>query len=479
MRCLALAQAWKRTGGAVTFVMSEGLLGIEARIRSEGFLLQTLSQGVEATAHDFVQAALSTGAPIAVLDGYGFGATEQLTLSDAGVRVLTVDDYVHASGYPVRWVLNQNAYAVAEMYAETNARLLLGSDFALLRNEFLPWMGWKRSIPDRCRKILITIGGSDPDNLSEKILQSFEFMGRKDLEIVLVVGGGNPHLATVQAATERCSVPVRIVQSVQDMPALMAGADLAISGAGGTSYELCYMGLPSLLLIIADNQRRTAEKLHQLGVAMNAGASRDFHPESFAGLVTTLLESPQRRDAMSQSGRDLADGLGSERVRAALADRELTLRFARERDCRLLFEWATDAVARAASFHSDEILWEDHTRWFAERLQDRCSVIYIGENAAGEPVGLVRFQVKGDRAVLSVNVARNYRGEGWGTELITFSTRKLVRTKSVEQIQAFVKPGNQASVRLFQAAGFRLAGNERVSGQDALLFTWGNGTHVD
>lgn len=478
MRCLALAQAWKRSGGAVTFLVPGGLTGIEARIRAEGIRLETLPKDCGSSAQAFIQAALSTGARIAVLDGYGFGASEQSRLSDAGVRVLMVDDYGHASSYPACWILNQNAYALPEMYAGTNARLLLGSNLALLRDEFLPWIGWRRPIPDRYRKLLITIGGSDPDNASEKILQSFGFM-EKDLEIVLVVGGGNPHLRDVQVASERCPVPVRVVQSVQDMPALMAWADVAISGAGGTSYELCYMGLPSLLLIIAENQRRTAERLDQLGVAVNAGTSREFHPESFASLLMALLESPQRREAMSQGARELVDGLGSERVRAALVDRELKLRPVRESDCRLLFGLAIDPDARAASFHSDEILWEDHARWFEERVQDPHSVIYIGEDAAGEAVGLVRFQIKGDRAVLSVNVVPEYRGKGWGRELIAFSTRRLVRTRSVGRIEAFVKPENQASVRLFQTSGFRLAGNDQVGGQDALLFTWESRTHAD
>ncbi len=168
MRCLALAQAWKRAGGPVTFLLREGMSGIEERIRAEGILLETLPKESEASAEAFVRAALRAGAPIAVLDGYGFGAREQQMLSGAGIRVLTIDDYGHATDYPVRWLLNQNSYAVPEMYHGTNARLLLGPAYALLRDEFLPWLGWKRSIPDRARKILITIGGSDPDNASVK-----------------------------------------------------------------------------------------------------------------------------------------------------------------------------------------------------------------------------------------------------------------------------------------------------------------------
>jgi UDP-2,4-diacetamido-2,4,6-trideoxy-beta-L-altropyranose hydrolase len=481
MRCLALAQVWKRAGGVVTFLIREGLAGIEERIRAEGVLLKTLPQEHESSPEAFVDAVLSSDAPIAVLDGYSFGAHEQEELSKARIRVLTIDDYGHATAYPVRWVLNQNSYAVPEMYTGTNARLLLGPAYALLRDEFLPWIGWKRSIPDRARKILITIGGSDPHNTSTQIVQSIKLLGNADLEVVLVVGGGNPHGDALLEAMVRCPVAVRMVRNVQDMPALMAWADVAISGAGVTSYELCYMGLPSLLLIVAENQRRIAEDLSELGAVVNAGTTQGFRGELFAGQLRSLIEDSERRGAMSREGRELVDGMGSGRVRAALVDRELELRSARESDRQLLFEWAVDPVTRAASFHSDAISWEGHSRWFAERLQDPHSAIYIGENAAHEAVGVVRFQIEGENALLSVNVAPKFRGEGWSRELIAFSTRSLVRARAVRRIEAFVKPENQVSIRLFEASGFRQVGRERVAGQDALLFTWecGNGIHVN
>jgi UDP-2,4-diacetamido-2,4,6-trideoxy-beta-L-altropyranose hydrolase len=473
MRCLALAQAWKRAGGTVTFVVREGLPGIEERIRVEGISLQTLPKESEPSPEAFVQAVLREGSPIAVLDGYSFGEREQQELSGAGIRVLTVDDYVHATGYPVRWVLNQNAYASPGLYPRRNAdtRLLLGPSYALLRDEFLPWIGWKRTIPERARKILITIGGSDPENASQQILGSLELLEHKNLDVVLLVGSGNPHGEALRRQLESAPVPVRILRSVQDMPAWMAWADVAIAGAGVTSYELCYMGLPSLLLIVAENQRRIAEHLSELGVAVNAGTTHELCREVFAGHLSSLIESAERRGSLSQRARELVDGLGSERVRAALIDRELKLRETRKSDCGLLFEWVDDPVARAASFQSGPISWENHSLWFAERLRDPRSVIYIGENVKGEAVGLVRFQLTDENALLSVNVAPKFRGQGWGRELITLSTHSLVRARSVRRVDAFVKPDNHRSVRLFEASGFRNAGKERVADQDAFLFT--------
>ena len=481
MRCLALAQSWKRAGGTVTFLLPEGLAGIEHRIMAEGILLQTLSKESGLSPEAFVSAVLCAGPQIAVLDGYSFGARAQAALSGAGIRVLMVDDYGHATAYPVRWILNQNAYAAPEMYPQTNAdtRLLLGPEYALLRAEFSQWLGWKRSIPDRAHKILITVGGSDPDNASEQILRSLAFLERQDLEVVLVIGSSNPHWQALHAASERCPVPVRTSRSATDMPALMAWADVAIAGAGVTSYELCYMGLPALLLIVAENQRRIAERLSELGMAVNAGTAQAFRDELFADQLQSLIDASEQRAAMSDAARTLVDGLGSERVRGALLNRELNLRLVRESDCRALFEWRNDPVARGASFHSTAISWEDHAHWFAERLKDPQSVIYLGESAGGELVGSVRFRRQGEDAVLSVSVAPMFRGQGWGRELITLATRSLARVRFLRRVEALVKPENQASVRLFESSGFRLAGKDQIANQEALLFVWqsGNGVH--
>jgi UDP-2,4-diacetamido-2,4,6-trideoxy-beta-L-altropyranose hydrolase len=485
MRCLALAQSWKRSGGSVTFLLPEGSPGIEARIRSEGFLFEALAPGQFADA--VVNRVLHSKQRAAVLDGYGFGAHEQTTLSKAGIAVLTVDDYGHATEYPVRWVLNQNAHARSEMYVRRadNTRLLLGPAYALLRDEFLPWLGWKRSIPEKASRILITIGGSDPDNLSVRILESIALLGHADLQVVLVVGSSNPHFQSLQSATKRLPLRVRIVRSAVDMPALMAWADAAISGAGGTSYELCYMGLPSLLFVIAENQRHVAEHLSDLSAAVHAGATHDFNSQRFAEELCRLIEAQDQRQSMSHSARALVDGLGADRVRAALLEREMQLRPLREDDCQLLFAWANDPAVRSASFYSAPVQWEEHRQWFSQKLQDPQSVIYLGETVSGEPAGQVRFHLDGDgqrqRATLSVVVAPKFRGAGWGKELIAFSIRMLARVHSIHCVDAFVKPDNQPSIRLFESAGFRRAGGDQVAGQPALLFTWecGSETHAN
>lgn len=472
MRCLALAQGWKRVGDGVTFLIPDGSPAIEQRVRADGCAVESLTN--ESFRDTAVNRLVRTPAAIVVLDGYDFGAREQSAVSAAGHQVLTIDDFGHSTEYPVRWVLNQNAQALAEMYESRrpDTCLLLGPEYALLRQEFLPWLGWKRTVPERASKILITIGGSDPDNLSLRILESLSYLENAELEVTLVAGGSNPHLRSLQSVIGSARTRVRLVSDVVDMPTLMAWADVAISGAGGTAYELCYMGLPAFLFVIAENQQGSAEALSKLSVAFNAGWARDFEARSFAEKLRQFIGSQSKRQALSVRARELVDGLGADRVRGALTDRDLQLRLFREDDCQLLFFWANDAAVREASFHSDAISWEEHQRWFSERIRDPDTVIYVAENREHKPIGQVRFQLAAERATLSVCVAPEVRGAGWGKELIMFSVHALERSHAVKRIDAFVKPENRASIHLFESCGFDRKEGAEVAGQAAVLFTW-------
>jgi len=472
MRCLALAQVWQRDGGGVTFLVPEGSPLIEERIRAEGCGLQALIKSRFARA---VVERLRPAEPgMVALDGYGFGAWEQSSLSEAGWRVLMIDDFAHASAYPASWVLNQNVYAREEMYAQrgVDTRLLLGASYALLRQEFHQFLGWTRDVPDRAHRLLISIGGSDACNLSARILESLVLLERKDIEVVLIAGGANPHFRELQTAVQRSQVPVRLIGNALDMPSLMAWADIAISGAGGTSYELCYMGLPALLFVTADNQRRVAERLSGTMAAICAGEAGEFDAHKFTETLRHCMESPEEREAISNRGRELVDGMGAARVKAAMLNQEIRLRAGQQADCRLLFSWANDPEVRKASFHSNVITWPGHQSWYAQKLADPQSVIYIGQNWGGEPVGVVRFQMDGDRAVLSVSIAPQFRGAGFGKGLTALSVQTLARRHSVRAVEAFVKPDNHASIHLFESCGFHRRGCTEVAGQPALLFTW-------
>ncbi len=191
-----------------------------------------------------------------MLDGYQFDVEYQRQLKAAGVKLLIVDDTGHAGAYAADLVLDQNVHATEDFYArrESYTQLLLGPRYALLRREFKPWRSWKREISPVARKVLVTVGGSDPDNVTLRVIRALRLLAEDNLEATVVVGGSNPHGHELEREVQSGGNALRLVRDVPDMPQLMADADVAISAAGITTWEMCFLGLPAVLIDVAENQ---------------------------------------------------------------------------------------------------------------------------------------------------------------------------------------------------------------------------------
>jgi UDP-2,4-diacetamido-2,4,6-trideoxy-beta-L-altropyranose hydrolase len=319
MRCIALAQAWQDTGGRATFAMTASTPpALQTRLEAEGMNIAHLAAewGSQDDAQQTTALAQQRGARWIIADGYHFGAAYQQQIKAAGLKLLLVDDYGHADHYSADIVLNQNMTADEAMYVrrEPYTRLLLGTRYVLLRREFWPWRGWQREVVPVARKVLVTLGGSDPDNVTLLVMQALHQIAVEDVEVVVLAGGSNPHYDTLHDAAQAAPYVVHLRQNVRDMPELMAWADLCIGAAGSTSWERCLLGLPSLLVVLADNQQLIAEHLHAQGIATNLGRTGSVSAAELARAIAQLAHDADARAEMMRRGQALVDGRGAERI---------------------------------------------------------------------------------------------------------------------------------------------------------------------
>jgi UDP-2,4-diacetamido-2,4,6-trideoxy-beta-L-altropyranose hydrolase len=471
MRCIALAQVWQDAGGQAVFAMADATTAVEERLREEFEVVRAIAQpGTGADAQGTAELAHHYGASWLVVDGYQFGAEYQAILKSCGLKILFIDDNGHAQHYSADFVLNQNPHASENFYSSRDAstRLMLGPRFAMLRREFTPWRGWNREIPQIARRVLVTMGGSDPDNVTERVLRTI--LAVPSLNATVVVGGSNPHLPQLRELVAGAQQNVQLVENVPNMPELMAKTDVAVSGAGTTSLEMCFLGLPPLLIVLADNQRSAAGELNRRGTAINLGEGRDLQPCTLLPHLTRLVNSPDTRKAMSERGRELVDGYGAERVLRALRASALHLRRATMADCKPLWELASDPTVRALAFSPAAIPWQDHVAWFESKMQTPTCHILIGE-AQGQIAGQVRVDERPDGSgEIDVSVARQWRGAGVGSRLIDLAVREIFASTGIPRIDAYILPKNIASMRTFQNAGFDRVGEERVNGHQAVHY---------
>jgi UDP-2,4-diacetamido-2,4,6-trideoxy-beta-L-altropyranose hydrolase len=292
--------------------------GLRARLGGEEVELVDVDEegGTPADAQATASYAEEVGASWIVVDGYHFGAAYQRNLREAGHRVLFIDDYGHADHYEADLVLNQNIDAEEGLYANRTEHtdLLLGPTFALLRKEFWPWQAPRREIRAEAEHILVTLGGADPDNVTTEAVKALGTVEASGVRATVVIGGSNPYEEEVRTAAESAGVPIDVRQNVDDMAELMVDSDIAVSAGGSTCWELAFMGIPNVIVVLAENQKGIARGLDEAGTAINLGWHENVGTSEIESALKSLLRNDQKRRRMADRAQSLVDGSGSERV---------------------------------------------------------------------------------------------------------------------------------------------------------------------
>ena len=326
MRCKALAQSWIKHGGSTFFISKCHSHQIVKRVESDGSTIVPI-ENTYPNSNDLILtlgfiAKCKTNNPTAnmwmVIDGYEFDALYQKEIQQTGVKVLVIDDYHHLPEYAFDILLNQNIGAETLGYnGSIGQECLLGTKYVLLRQEFLQYEGFRNTrikSRENVQNILITLGGADKDNVSLDIIRYLREVNLTHLNVKIIVGPANPNLSALKAELKDSLSGYEIISSSENMPELMNWADVAVSAAGSTCWELAYMGVPSAIIILADNQEIIAEGLEKAGAAVNLGRSKDLNTAKFKNGFLSILNSKSFRMELIQNQRKLVDGFGADRV---------------------------------------------------------------------------------------------------------------------------------------------------------------------
>ncbi len=320
MRCLALAQAWQETCRGPILMASHcdspalkqrflelGTRWLEIpfdKTRDGAFFLEALKAAPGLTpARDWL-----------VLDGYEFDTPYQRMAKTAGFSLLVLDDFQHLESYCADLVLNQSVTLAPDAYAfEGPTQLLSGPEYALLRQEFRT-PATDRSFPDQADHILVTLGGADPDRVTERVMAALDRLPQKGLEIKILAGPANPALDHLETLARAAAHPTRIQPPVKEMVPLMDWADLVVTAGGSTCWELAARACPMAAITTAENQTRLVGELEARSAALVLGRHQDLSPQQLANQLSPLVEDPDLRQHLSTAAAQAVDGLGALRV---------------------------------------------------------------------------------------------------------------------------------------------------------------------
>lgn len=318
MRCIALAQAWRKTGGRAIFALATGATELQGRILSHDMELAEIKAepGSPEDALSISALSLHHRADWLVVDGYHFSSNYIRSIDRSATRLLLVADGDQIPDADCDLGVNTEP-GVCENELASHVRageMLLGPRYALLRQEFLEFAPQHRTTAEVARKILVTLGGGDSQNVTLRVLQSLEKITDLNLEVTVVAGPSNPHTASLEAAAKKSRHAMNVLSNADHMPRLMSEADLAIAGGGGTCYELAFMRVPMFLLTTANNQERAVEAYASANAASAAGWFHMLDSKKLAIMLRQCICDFASRRELAENAGKMVDGQGAARI---------------------------------------------------------------------------------------------------------------------------------------------------------------------
>ncbi|NUU03187.1 UDP-2,4-diacetamido-2,4,6-trideoxy-beta-L-altropyranose hydrolase [Herbaspirillum robiniae] len=473
MRCLALADQLKHLGAEVSFLARPMGERLAARIRAQGHTLHEVSDdGTPAgtTAEELwpapkqdadgeASARLIGRVDWVIVDHYGLDARWEQALRPYCRRLLVIDDLANRR-HDADVLLDQNLGRRACDYrtlVPKACEIFIGPLHGLLRPEFAQTRA--RSLTQRGKnppsRLLITLGGIDKDNITGKLLDSWaKLPNQAQWSVIAVMGAQAPWLEDVRKKAACMSPSIQVLTDVSDMASLMAQSDLAIGAAGGTAWERCVLGLPTLMVTLADNQRSAAHALERAGCASNLDMNNLAQD---LGRKLAQLADGSALHPMIEACSAITDGMGAPRLARHMIDlcnATSRVRPMQAQDLVQVLSWRNHPEVRRHMRTQHEITLAEHGGWFERASIDPSKRLLIVETD-DTPIGFVQFSNISAEGVADwgfYNAPDAPRGTGskLGKAALDYAFRRLDLYKVCGQALGF----NEASIRFHRKLGF-------------------------
>lgn len=484
MRCLTLATALREHGVVCHFICREHPGDLINQIRDLGFAVTALVTGsldlqaVEKNGESLPAHAAWLGVdwqtdaeatrdvlqPLSpdwlVVDHYALDRAWEQALRPHCAQLMVIDDLADRP-HDCDLLLDQNLGRAMADYAKlvpATSKVLTGTRYALLRPEFAALRDYslRRRHPPKLQQLLINMGGVDQADATGQVLETLRQCPLpQDCHITVVMGLNAPWLATVLTLAADLPWPCEVKVNVNDMAQLMADSDLAIGAAGGTSWERCVLGLPTLIVVVAANQKPGAMALTEAHAAVLLNDADPYNATVLSMQLETLDGLKLAR--LSKAASDLVDGSGTRRVVASMLRPDWRVRSMRNEDLADVLQWRNHPDVRRFMYTQHEIGLAEHRIWYEQVSQDQRRHLLIVEDGR-KSVGFVQLTEEGcGEAKWGFYAAPSMpKGSGrrLGVTALNYAFLGLGFHKVCGEAIAF----NHRSINLHRNLGFRDAG---------------------
>lgn len=476
MRCSTLAEELQAQGANVHFACRHLPDNLQSMLLAKGFTVSLLDHIPEISEKDTsvlphshwldisqTEDAAATLNAIKndtfdwiIVDHYALDKCWEAVMRPAAKKIMVIDDLAdreHACDLLFDQNFHLDQHHRYQHLVPKDCRMLIGPEYALLRNEFKRCRTQADIRSGSVKSILVFFGGVDQFDFTSKAVLALANIRDADLTVDVVIGAQHPAREALVASCAVYGFHLHIQTS--HMAELMLKADLSIGAGGGAVWERACLKLPTISIAIADHQISQLNDLSQTGMIYSFD-SHDVTPLKVQKHVGALIENQALRHLLSVNSAALVDGAGTTKVaRILLTATHLKMRLATIADEQDLYEWRNHPKIREVSFNQQVIPLEQHTQWFRNTLSNPNRLLLIGEMKKN-PVGVVRFDIDGDSAEVSIYLIQENHHKGLGQSLLSSAEQWLKENKTnISLIKANVIEKNSISQRFFTQAGYK------------------------
>lgn len=479
MRCFTLANQLLKQGTTITFVCRHWLPAMVNMLEHNGISFKPLppasppanisdaniyadwlgtSQLLDA--EDTITALLDAKVDWLIIDHYALDHTWEAKLRPHADNIMVIDDIANRK-HDCDLLLDQNYYhCEANPYlnlVNPECRILLGPKYALLRPEFGQLRAQTKHRNDQIHRVLIFFGGVDEHGYTSKAIEAVSAVKNQTFTVDVVIGDQHPHKDNIIRSCQQLSYHCHV--QTNKMAELIAQADIGIGAGGSATWERCALGLPTITLCVADNQRVLCQNTASVGAIYYPDWTDHDLIKDIRIHFEAMLQNPFMRKGMSQKAMQLVDTKGTDRIVSLLDTSALEIRLASMEDMQSIFEWRNHPDIRAISKNQQTIDWNNHKAWFEQVLiKDDIKLLIVGTNQ--KDVGVVRFDLNGSSAEISIYLVPDTLQRGLGTKLLDIAEKWLQsHHPEINEVSAEVLASNPKSQHFFIKNGYAVTTN--------------------
>ncbi len=456
-RCLELAKLFKKNEYSIYFVCINFDGNLNNWITKENFNLLLIENKSKDYCRDFENSEKlikNLGKfNFIVVDNYQLDILWESKMRKYSKKIIAIDDLAnrkHDCDILIDQNFTENNYLRYDGLVNKNTIMLLSPKYSIIKKEFRN-INLKKSINKKVENIFICFGATDPNNHSLKVLEALELLNHKLNSINVFTTEENLNYEDLKkkcSAIQNCFFNSNKLQ----LPEILSSCDLAVGGGGSMCWERAFLGIPSIVFGIAENQIEIIKALIKNEIVVG----EYWHPKPDIKIIKYWLEfainNPQILEKLSNNSKKMVDGFGLDRINEFIQPVEFNFRKVTLSDAKKLYIWRNNPDIRKISKDKNTFKFDSHMIWLKKVLEDPEILFLIAENE-NEPIGVIRFNIFENIASLSIYKVPNSR-KSFG--LLKKSSNWLFKTHpNIKGIKAEILEENEVSYNAFYSAGYR------------------------